>query len=99
MNDGSNRLKGTFGRSSSLHVKGAAGIVTLKNRKVRLFRLLAKTAITEVRHDADDFDVRFGVGPGTLTNVGAERVPPRQVSLGKGFVDDCRALPRLAHRP
>src|SRR6266542_4276508 len=99
MNDGSNRLKGAFGRSSNLHVKRAACIVALENRKVRLFRLLAKATITEVRHHTDDLDVRLGVGPGALTNARTERVPPRQVSLDKGFVDDRRALARLAHRP
>src|SRR6266545_5193483 len=100
MNDGSNRLEGGFGRSSNLHVEGAARIVVaFKNRKVRLFRILAETTITEVRHHADDFDVRLDVGPRALTDARAERVPPRQVSLDKGFVDDCRALARFAHRP
>src|SRR6266511_4474300 len=99
MNDGSNRLEGGLGRSSNLHVKVAARIVALENRKVRLFRLLAKATITEVRDHADDFDVRLGVGPGALTDTCTERVPPRQVSLDKGFVDDRRALAQLAHRP
>ena len=57
MNDGSNRLEGGFGRSSNLHVKAAARIVAFKNRKIRLFRILAKTTVTEVRHHADDFDI------------------------------------------
>src|SRR5260221_9486221 len=98
MNDRSNRLKRAFGRSSNLHVKGAAIIVALKNRKVCLFQLLAKITITDIRHDTDDFDVWLGVRPGTLTNARTKRVPPRQVPLDKGFVDDRRAPARLAHR-
>src|SRR4051812_18763970 len=99
MKDGSNRLKGAFGGSSNTHVKVAAIILALENRKVRLLRFLAKPAITEVRHHPDHFDVRLGVGPCALTNAGAERVPPREVSLDKGLVDDRRAQARLAHRP
>src|SRR5262245_12678096 len=99
MDDGSNRLEGDFGRSSNFHVKRAARALAFKNRKVRLFRLLAKTSITEVRHHADHFDVGLDVRPGALPNAGAERAPPRQVSFGKGLVHDRRPVARLAQRP
>ena len=81
VNDRSNRLESAFGRAPNPHVEVAASAVALEDRKVRLLRLLAKTAIAEVRHDADDFDVRVGVGPGTLTDAHAERTAPSEVSF------------------
>src|SRR5215470_15692983 len=99
MDNGSNRLKGAFGRSSNLHVKRAARAVAFENRKVRLFRLLAKTSITEVGHNADHFDVGLDVRPRALRDARAERVPPRQVSLDEGFVHDRRPIAPLAQRP
>src|SRR5215467_3656096 len=99
MNDGSNRLKVAFGRSSNLHVKRAARAFAFKNRKVRLFRLLAKVAIAKVRHYADDFDVRLDVRPVALTDARAERASSGQVSFGKGLVHDRRPVARLTQRP
>src|SRR5262245_49297895 len=99
MNDGSNRLEGGFGCSSNFHVKRAARAFAFKNRKVRLFRILAKAAIAKVRHHAHDFDVRLDVKPGALTDAGTERAPSGQVSFGKGLVHDRRPVARLAQRP
>jgi hypothetical protein len=86
-------LEGSFGRSSNLHVKVAAGIVALENRKVRLFQLLLKATMTEVRHHADDFDVRLGVGPGALTDARTEWVLPARYRLTKDSLTIAERLP------
>ena len=90
LNDRSNRLERALRRPSNPHVETAAGIAFLKNRKVRLFRLLTNAAIAEVRHHTDDFDIRLGIGSGALADARAERTAAPQVSLGKGLVDDRR---------
>ena len=53
--------KAGFRVPTHFHIKRAAGIVALEKRKIGLCRLLSKSAITEIRHDADDLDIRFGV--------------------------------------
>src|SRR5258707_14136126 len=99
MDDCSNRLKGLFGRAADLHVEVPASIAAVGNWEVCLFRLIAKTAIVEVRHDADHFDVGLGVGPGPLTDSYTKRAAPAQVSLHKCLVDNRRTTSGLAHRP
>src|SRR5258707_3699209 len=99
MDDCSNRLKGLFGRAADLHVEVPASIAAVGNWEVCLFRLIAKTAIVEVRHDADHFDVWLCVGPGPLTDSYTKRAAPAQVSLHKCLVDNRRAWVGLAHRP
>src|SRR5262245_32264086 len=99
MEDGSNRLKGGFGRSSNLYVKRRARALVFEQRKIRLFGLLAKTSITEVGHNTDHFDVGLDVRPGARRDARAERVAPRQISFDKGFVHDGRPITRLIQRP
>ena len=71
VNNRPNRLKGCFRRSSNPHVEVAGRIVAFKKWEIRLLRLLAKAMIAEVGHDADDFDVRLGIRPGTFTDAHA----------------------------
>ena len=54
--------------------------------------LLAEAAIAEVGDDADDLDVRLGVGSGALADARAERAAAGEIAPGKGLVDDGGAL-------
>ena len=88
MDDPADGLKGLFRSAAGAHVEGAHGIVTLKDRKPDLFRLLAETSVADVPYDADDFDVGFGSRKNTAADTGAERVAAREVTVDERLVDD-----------
>src|SRR5215469_17629429 len=96
--DGTKRFEGGFRIYANPDIEGAEGMLPFIEWEIRLLGVVAKSAVTEIRHDADNFHRWLGVGSSALADSHAERIAPCQVSLYESSAHDRRAIAWLARR-
>src|SRR5262249_19916600 len=98
--DRSNRLKGWLGGSLNPHIEIGAFVETVTAYwKIGLLPFFAKTSIADVRHDADDLNIRLDVRSRAWSDTSSEGALAAQISLHKSFVDNGHTLSAIARRP